>query len=70
MAGQVDIGMPSGLDLVAGYTLRLTAVDGSGNLVAGVNVQTVVITATGSIAGGNGGGAAPGEWFLVPGSQA
>lgn len=69
MANKVDAGMPQSLDLTAGYTLRVTAVDSSGALVANVKVGDVVITAdqvVGMPASGNLGG----QWFLVPGPAA
>lgn len=62
--------MPYDLDLTAGYTLRVTAIDpNSGSLVSGVVVDQTVITADATtvqdpseLAGG--------DWFLVPGPGA
>lgn len=67
--GVIDAGLPEGLDLTAGYTLRLTALDPTtGAQVTGVNIDQSVITAT-QITG------TPeeletGSWFLVPGPNA
>lgn len=49
MAKQIGIGMPQSLDIGPNYKLRVTALDATtGNLVAGVTVNTVIITATGT----------------------
>lgn len=49
MAAPLDIGMPQNLDVGAGYTLRVTAIDPlSGATVSGVKVTQMVIEATGS----------------------
>ena len=62
--------MPEALDIPDGYTLRVTAINPStGALVAGVNVGTMVITAT-SVTGSLDGGVVYGDWFLVPGPGA
>lgn len=70
MAQIVDIPMPADLVVQPGYTLRVTALDTSGNLVPGVNVGVVVITADPAVDSSGGGGNEPGQWFLVPGAQA
>jgi hypothetical protein len=62
--------MPEDLDLIGGYTLRVTALDATdGSLVTGVNVETVVITAVplgeGSLASGT-----FGPFMFVPGPGA
>ena len=71
MPAPLDAPMPQGLDVGSGYVVRVTALDPTtGNLVPGVNVNTVVRTAeqAGGIIGGGGGPS--GEWFLVPGPGA
>lgn len=71
MAAPVQAAMPSSLDLTNGYTVRVTALDPStGALVAGVKIQTVVLTADNLGGGGVGGGGGGGAWFLVPGPGA
>jgi hypothetical protein len=69
VAEKLDISMPPDVDLTQGFTLRVTAVDASGALVAGVKVGTVVITAnvlgTGSLESGT-----FGPFMLVPGPGA
>lgn len=45
MAAHLQASMPQLLDLGAGYTLRVTALDATtGNVVAGVKIGTVTIT--------------------------
>lgn len=63
--------MPESLDVAPGYTIRVTAIDPTtGALVAGVSINTVVITAEqGSSNVGTGGGPA-GDWQLIPGPNA
>lgn len=52
MSAPVDVSMPANLDLGQGYSLRITALDPStGNLVGGVKVGQVVITATNIVGG-------------------
>jgi hypothetical protein len=59
--------MPKDNDLVQGFTLRVTALDTSGSLVAGVKVNEVVITAN-SLGGGDlSSGGASGFFALIPG---
>lgn len=61
--------MPDGLDVGPNYTLRVTAVDPTtGNLVTGVTVNKVVITAT--QLQGTPDQLQTGQWFLVPGPGA
>lgn len=74
MAQVVDVNMPQALDLQTNYVVRVTALDASGNLVAGVNITQLVLT------GDSGAGSTPvlqpgpqgdlGTWLLVPGSGA
>ena len=68
MAQKIDVQMPQDLDLVAGWTMRVTAVDSSGNAVTTVKASNVAIiadsptpitTTTGNIL--------EGDWLLVPG---
>lgn len=69
MAKPVVIGMPQEQDIGPTYTLRVTAIDPtSGNLVAGVVVNTVVLDVT--LLKGTTDGLATGEWFLMPGPGA
>jgi hypothetical protein len=58
--------MPPDLDLTQGYSLRVTALDTSGNLVAGVNVGKTVITVN-NLLGGN---LSSGPFLLVAGPGA
>jgi hypothetical protein len=62
--------MPEDLDLIGGYTLRVTALDATdGSLVTGVNVETVVITAV-PLGPGPPEALAYGPFMLVPGPGA
>lgn len=63
--------MPESLDVQAGYTIRVTALDPTtGALVSGVKVTTVVLTADQVQNFSGGGGGPAGEWLLVPGPGA
>lgn len=67
MSQPLEASLPQNLDLGQGYTLRVTALDATtGNLVAGVKVGQVVITAT-NVLGGN---IESGPFLLVPGPGA
>ena len=71
MAAPVNAGMPDAQHLQAGYTLRVTTLDpGTGNLVAGAKVTTVVIDADVITADGGIGSIVYGDWMLVPGPGA
>ncbi|MGH2835422.1 MAG: hypothetical protein ACRDUT_00070 [Mycobacterium sp.] len=60
-------GLPPSLDLGAGMTIRVTALDAAtGDLVSGVNIDTSVITAN-DLSGTGGAGASAGPYMLVPG---
>jgi len=70
MPAPQDAAMPPDLDLDAGYTLRLTAVDpGTGALVAGVNVTSATLTVE-LLGASTGTPALFGDWFLIPGPGA
>ena len=64
--------MPSSLDIGPTYSLRVTALDPTtGNVVSGVTVTTMVITADYVNADApTDGGVIYGDWFLVPGPSA
>lgn len=67
--GIIDAPLPESLDIGTGYTLRVSAIDpGSGAVVSGVNIQTVVLTAGTFI--GDTSELATGDWQLVPGPGA
>lgn len=69
MALPVVAGLPPALDLTAGYIVRVSAVDPtSGDLVSGVKIGSVVITA--SSPGGAGPQLQSGQFQLVPGPGA
>jgi len=70
VAQPLNISMPFGLDVQAGYTLRVTAIDPTtGNLVGGVVVDTTVLTV--DLAGDAvASDLQTGDWFLVPGPGA
>lgn len=71
MAAPLIAGMPAAQDLTEGYTIRITAVDPlTGNLMPGVTVGLVVLTADLVAAGAGVGGGDAGNWFLVPGPGA
>lgn len=62
--------MPEGLDVKSGYGLRVTAVSAAtGDLVPGVSIGQVVLTAT-PVGAGDVTQVETGNWFLVPGPQA
>lgn len=58
--------MPQDLDLPAGWTIRVTAVDATGALVSGVNVSDMAIVADAPL-GSDTGSLAVGPFMLVPG---
>lgn len=58
--------MPQDLDLTAGWTVRVTAVDSSGALVSGVNVSGMGIIADAPL-GADTGSLEIGPFMLVPG---
>lgn len=59
--------MPAGLDLSAGYTIRLTAIDPTtGNVVTGIPVSDLVMLVNAS-EGTDVGSLAVGDFLLVPG---
>ena len=67
----VDAPMPPDLDLGAGYTLRVTALDpATGATVSGVTISTTVLTASQASSNAGSGGGSPGDWMLVPGINA
>lgn len=68
MAQKLDVGMPQDLDLTAGWTLRVTAVDSTGALVNGVNVSNMSIIADAPLGAVD--QLAVGPFMLVPGPNA
>lgn len=67
MAQQYDIQMPQDLDLVANWTIRVTAVDPTtGNAVSGMSVSDLCILGDSA----NPEGLAYGPFMLVPGPGA
>ena len=67
--GIINAGMPEDLDIGAGYTIRVTALDATtGNQVSGVNIDQVVLTAT--QVSGTPAELETGDWFLMPGPGA
>lgn len=69
MSAKLDISMPQDLDLTAGWSIRVTAVDSSGALVSGVNVANMAIVADAPL-GADTSGLAVGPFMLVPGPNA
>lgn len=69
MAEKLDIAMPQDLDLVGAWTIRVTALDSSGNLVSGVNVSDMSIIAD-STDPGTVDQLATGPFLLGPGPNA
>lgn len=69
MAQKIDVSMPQDLDLTAGWTIRVTAVDSSGNLVPNVNVSNMAIVADAPL-GADQGSLSVGPFMLVPGPGA
>lgn len=69
MAQKLDISMPQDLDLSAGWTIRVTAVDVNGATVSGVNVSNMSIIADAPLAGDIG-VFEVGPFMLVPGPNA
>lgn len=64
--GVIDAGLPEHLDLGAGYTIRITALDPTtGNTITGVNINQSVVTA--EQISGTPEELQQGQWFLVPG---
>jgi len=64
MAAPLDVAMPPSMDINGAFTVRVTALDATtGNVVSGVNIGTVTITAdaTGE------GTLESGPFMLVPG---
>ena len=70
MAAEDTVGMPQDLDIESGYTLRVTALDSTGAVVAGAKVGTVVFTANAVNVVTDSSGQIYGQWFLVPGPNA
>ena len=69
MAAKVNINMPEDLDLSAGWTLRCTAVDTAGALVANVKVSNMSIICD-SPTSSTGVELQVGPFMLVPGPNA
>lgn len=65
MATKLDVSMPQDLDLTAGWSIRVTAVDSSGAVVSGVNVSNMRIVADAPL--GNTSALAVGPFQIVPG---
>ena len=70
MAQKLDVSMPQDLDLPAGWSIRVTAVDTGGNLVTGVNVSNMTIIADAPLGASAGEGLEVGPFMLVPGPGA
>lgn len=68
MAEKLDVPMPVGLDLPAGWTVRVTAVDSFGALVSGVNVSNMAIIADAPLGATD--SLTVGPFMLVPGPGA
>lgn len=66
MAQKLDVGMPQDLDLVGGWTVRVTAVDATGATVTAVNVSNMAIVAD-SPTSSDGTALQVGPFMLVPG---
>lgn len=66
MSQKLNVGLPQDLDLNGGWTIRATAVDSSGALVAGVNVSNMAIIAD-SPTSATGVELQTGPFMLVPG---
>lgn len=69
MAQKLDVSMPQDLDLPAGWTVRVTAVDASGAVVTGVNVSNMAIVADAPL-GADTSTLSVGPFMLVPGPNA
>ena len=69
MAQKLNVDLPEDLDLPASWTIRITAVDASGNTVTAVNVSNLGIIAT-DVVSGDGSGLIVGPFMLVPGPGA
>lgn len=69
MAAKLDVSMPQDLDLPAGWSVRVTAVDSGGSLVSGVNVSNMAIVADAPL-GASAGTLEVGPFMLVPGPDA
>lgn len=69
MAQKLDVSMPQDLDLTASWSIRVTALDSTGNLVSGVNVSNMAIVAD-TQNPDTADQLATGAWFLVPGPNA
>ena len=68
MAQKLDVSMPQDLDLTAGWTLRVTALDSSGALVSGTKVSDMAIIADAPLGADE--SLAVGPFMLVPGPNA
>lgn len=69
MAQKVDVPMPQDLDLTAGWSVRVTAVDSAGAVVSAVNVSNMAIIADAPL-GASAGTLTVGPFMLVPGPGA
>lgn len=68
MSQKLDVSMPQDLDITAGWTVRVTAVDVNGAVVSGVTVSDMGIVADAPL--GNVGQLEVGPFMLVPGPGA
>lgn len=68
MSEKIDVAMPPLLDLSAGWTIRVTAVDGTGATVTAVNVSDMGIIADAPLGATD--SLAVGPFMLVPGPGA
>lgn len=68
MATKVDVSMPQDLDLVGGWTVRVTAVDSNGAAVTAVKASNLSIVADAPL--GATAQLEVGPWLLVPGPGA
>jgi hypothetical protein len=66
MAEKIDVAMPQNLDLPGAWTIRATAVDASGSVVAGVKVGPLLIVGD-SPTSPTGTELVTGDFLLVPG---
>lgn len=70
MAQKIAVQMPQDLDLVAGWTIRVTAVDSTGAVVSAVKVSNLAIIADQAVPQTAGETAQLGPFMLVPGPGA
>lgn len=70
MAQKLNVSMPQDLDLTSAWTVRITARDSSGNVVAGVKVSNMSMVADTQIPLTDGLVQASGPFMLVPGPNA